>query len=156
MAETMNYDRSPIPPTKHGGPAGERNPDRGIDDADGQMTYQSAGASGHVEIMLPSLPGSPRETETLHARDFGQHVISRIERSMTRQVYMTTGPQQSPAQVLAHYAAVAKGAGLMDRTASRRMAELAKEFEAAPERDEFYRSTVKPYLGSLSPERRKK
>jgi hypothetical protein len=158
MSEPMiDYGKSPIPPARPGGLACERHPDRGIDvDADGRMTHQSGAASGHVEIMVPSLPGSPRETETLHARDFGQHVIGKIESSMKRQGYMTTGPQQDPAETLAHYVAVAQGAGLVDKTTQRRLAELAKGFEAAPEPDEFYRGTVKPFLGSLSPGRRQR
>jgi hypothetical protein len=125
----------------------------GVDER-GALQYRSAAATGHVEIMVPSLPGSPRETETLHARDFGQHVIGKIEASMNRQGYLTTGPQQGPAEVFKHYAAVAKGASLMDSAAIGRMEEIAAEFAKEPEQEAYWKMVAKPYLGGLSPKRR--
>src|ERR1700761_3486614 len=98
MAEMIEYNRSPSPPEKPGGTAVERNSDLsiGVDDR-GRLAYASASASGHIEVELPSLPGSPNAVERLHARDFGPHVVSRIEASMSRQGYLRSGPQQSPA-----------------------------------------------------------
>ena len=125
----------------------------GVDDR-GRMNYASAAESGHVEIMVPSLPGSPRETETLHARGFGQHVIGKIEASMNRQGYMTTGPQQGPAEVFKHYAAVSRGASLMDEGTLKRMETLAQDFEREPEQEEFFNQVIRPYLHSLTPKRR--
>ena len=126
----------------------------GVDER-GALQYRSAAATGHVPIMVPSLPGSPRETETLHARDFGQHVISRIEASMNRQGYMTTGPQQDAVGTLRHYLAVAKGSQLLDAGALKRGNTLADELEREGDREEYFRQVVKPWLGSLTPARRR-
>ncbi len=132
----------------------EGNSAIGVDDR-GQLNYASAAESGHVEIELPALPGAPNETERLLAKDFGQHVIGKIEASFNRQGYLTSGAQQTPPQVFRHYCAVARGAGLMDAGAIRRMEGLAKEFEEAGEDErEFFRRVVKDYLGALSPKRR--
>jgi hypothetical protein len=153
--EMMSYTKSPIPAAKPGGPAAERNPDRAIDtDAQGNLQYRTGAASGHVEIELPSLPGSSNPTERLHARDFGEQVIAKIESSLKRQPYMKSGAQQSPAQVFAHYVAVARGSGLMDEGALKRAESLAQDFEREPDQAEFYSMVVKNWLGSLSPKRR--
>ena len=126
----------------------------GVDER-GALQYRSAAATGHVPIMVPSLPGSPRETETLHARDFGQHVISRIEASMNRKGYMTTGPQQDAVGTLRHYLAVAKGSQLLDAGALKRGNTLADELEREGDREEYFRQVVKPWLGGLTPARRR-
>ena len=134
-----------------------KNPARGIGvDSNGKMNYSGAAESGHVEIMLPSLPGSPRETETLHARDFGQTVIGKIESRMKQQGYMTSGPQQDPPGIFAHYLAVARGSQLLDAEGLKRMATLAAEFQSEPDREEYYRQVIKPWLGSLTPTKRRK
>jgi hypothetical protein len=152
----LQYGNSPIPAKKSGAPAGERNPDRAIrTDERGQMNYDSAASTGHVSVMAPSLPGSPRETETLHVRDLGQHIIGRIESSMNRQGYITSGAQQSPATVFSHYIGVVKGLALLDAATIRRMEGLAREFhEAGEDEREFFQMVVKPYLGALTPKRR--
>ena len=69
---------------------------------------------------------------------------------------MSTGylRKQSPAQVFKHYAAVARGASLMDEAALKRMDDLASEFEKEPERDEYYKQVLRPWLHSLTPRRR--
>jgi hypothetical protein len=155
MAEMMNYDKSPVP-TGTRGISREVTPDRGISsDGHSGMSYESAAATGHLEIMVPSQPGSPRETETLHARDFGQHVIGKIESSMKRQGYMTTGPQQDAVGTLRHYLAVAKGSQLLDAGALKRGNTLADELEREGDREEYFRQVVKPWLGSLTPARRR-
>lgn len=82
-------------------------------DERGNWQYPSAAESGHTEIELPTLPGSPNAVERLHVRDFGVHVIGAIDRSMTRQGYMKSGPQQGPVEVFAHYCAVAEGTSLL-------------------------------------------
>jgi hypothetical protein len=123
-------------------------------DARGNWVYPSASESGHVEIELPALPGSPNAVERLHARDFGVHVAGKIESSMQRQPYLRSGPQQSPPQIFRHYTAVAKGAGLMDSGALKRMEQLASEFASEPDSREYFAQVVKPYLLSLSPKRR--
>jgi len=154
MTEMFAYDQSPIPSAKPGGPAIERNPDRAIGIDDGQTTYASAAASGHIEIELPALPGSPNPTERLHARDFGPHVVGQLESSLKRQPYMKSGPQQSPAGVLRHYVAVARGASLMDSATINRMESLAANFEKEPDQAEYFSQVVRPYLLSLTPKRR--
>jgi hypothetical protein len=126
----------------------------GVDDR-GALQYRSAAASGHIEIVVPSLSGSPNATERLHARDFGQHIIGKIESAMNRQGYMTSGPTQGPAEVFKHYAAVAKGAGLMDSAAIGRMEQIAAEFAKEPEQEAYWKMVAKPYLGALTPKRRK-
>jgi hypothetical protein len=157
MSQMMSYDKSPIPPEKSGGNASERNPDRSIRvDDRGGWQYDSASAEGFVETELPSLPGSPNATERLHVRDFGPHVIAKIEAAMQRQPYLTkAGPTQSPSQVFAHYTAVARGAKLMDAAAISRMEVLAKEFSQESEQSEYLSQVLRPYLLALSPARRR-
>ncbi len=60
-----------------------KNADHGIAvDDRGELAYSTASESGHVEVVLPSLPGSPNSEERLLAKDFGPHVASRIEASI--------------------------------------------------------------------------
>jgi hypothetical protein len=126
-------------------------------DARGNWQYPSGAESGHIEIMVPSLPGSPRATETLHARNLGQHIIGKIESAMSRQGYMTSGAQQSPAQVFQHYTAVAKGSKLVEADAISHMERLAREFagQKGEDRQKYLDTMVKPYLLSLTPKRRR-
>ena len=116
----------------------------------GGWEYPSGSSSSYVEIELPSLPGSINPTERLHMRDFGGHVVGKIESSMN------TGylRQQSPTQVFRHYVGCAEGASLLDSGTLGRMKELATEFESVPERDEYYKQVVRPWLHSLAPKRR--
>ena len=154
MSEPMiDYSNSPTPTGRFS--SREVTPDRGIGtDARGNLTYEHAAASGHVEVYLPSLPGSAFAQERLLVKDFGTFVAGKIGSSMTRQPYLTSGPQQDPAQTFRHYVACAKGASLMNADAIRRMETLAKEFAAEPDRAEFYSMVVRPYLLGLSPKRR--
>ncbi|MGB2676002.1 MAG: hypothetical protein WAN12_02855 [Candidatus Acidiferrum sp.] len=141
MSESLPYDGD--------------SPDRAITlDANGKMGYSGAADSGFVPITIPSLPGSPRETETLLMRDFGQHVIGKIESRMAMQGYMTSGALQDPPGILAHYLAVAKGGQLLDAGTLSRGEKLSKEFAAEGDRKEYFEMVVKPWLGSLSPKRR--
>ena len=156
MTEMMDYSKSPIPPGKPGGIAGERNPDRGIDvDDRGQMNYASAASSGHIEVELPSLPGSPNPTERMLARDFGPHVVGKIEAAQNRPGYLTTGATQTPAQTFRHYIAVAKGAGLVDAGTISRMEKMAAEFEKEPNQQDYFELVVKPFLHGLTPTKRR-
>jgi hypothetical protein len=123
-------------------------------DARGNWVYPDAAKSGHVEIEIPSLPGSPNATERMHARDFGQIVIGKIESAMNRQGYLTSGPQQDAVGTLRHYLAVGKGSQLLDAGALKRGNILADELEREGDREEYFREVVKPWLGSLSPKRR--
>lgn len=151
MAE-MNYDKSPAPKGRF---VSSIDPDHAItlDERD-KLNYASAASEGRVEIQIPAPPGSPRETETLHARDFGQHIITRIESAMSQQGYMRSGPQQDGPGVFAHYCAVARGAQLLDRSTLKNMQKLSDEYAAEADQAEFYSMVVKPWLGSLSPKRR--
>jgi len=157
MDELIEYGNSPIPPEKPGGFSRPRNPDRsiGVDDG-GQTTYASASATGYVEVELPSLPGSPNAVERLHARDFGPHVVGRIEASMNRPGYLRSGPQQNPAVVLAHYVATARGSKLLDERTLDYMGRLSKEFtgQKGESRQTYYTTMIRPYLLSLTPKRR--
>ncbi len=131
------------------------NSTRAIDvDDRGEMQYRSGAETGHVEITIPALPGSPNATERLHVRDFGIHVASKIEGRMNAQPYLKSGPQQSPHQIFRHYTAVMKGAGVMGVEEIGRMETLANEFEREPEKREYFRQVVKPYLIGLTPQRR--
>ncbi len=151
----MVYDKSPIPPAKAGAPPTERNPDRGIGvNEQGQLAYDSASASGHIPIEIPSLPGSPNATETLHARNFPEHIIGKMEAAFKKPNYLKSGAQQSPSQVFAHYCAVARGASLVDAATLKRMTEVSKEFSGEAEPEAYFREVLAPYLRSLSPERR--
>jgi hypothetical protein len=136
-------------------PHSEKDGDSAIGvDTSGRMNYASGAESGHVEVVLPSLPGSPNGEERLLAKDFGPHVASRIENSLNRQPYMRSGPQQTPAATFRHYLACAKGANLIEPSALKRGETLADEFSAEPEQAAFYSMVVRPWLHSLSPRRR--
>ena len=126
-------------------------------DERGTWAYPSLAQSGHVEIELPSLPGSIHATERLHARDFGPHVAGRIEASLRGNPYLRSGPQQSPAEVLGHYVATARGAKLLDGQTLDYMARLSKEFaaEKGEHRQTYFETMVRPFLIGLKPERRK-
>ena len=123
-------------------------------DSHGQMAFGTAAASGHIEIELPSLPGSPNGTERLHAKDFGPMVAGKIESAMSRNPYLKSGPQQGPAEVLAHYIAAAKGYSLMDAATLQRWERLADDFQREPEQAEFFNRVVRPSLLGLEPKRR--
>src|SRR5271157_3059347 len=112
-------------------------------------SYDDAAATGHVEIELPTLPGSPNPTERLHAREFGVHVAAKIESSMNQQPYLRDPRQNAPA-IFRHYIGAAKGSGLMDRAALARMEVLAGEFESEPEQREYFKQVIRPYLHSLT------
>jgi hypothetical protein len=123
-------------------------------DSHGALAYGTAAASGHIEIELPSLPGSPNGTERLHAKDFGPMVAGKIESAMSRNPYLKSGPQQGPAAVLEHYIATARGSGLMDQATLARWDKLAAEFRREPEQAEFFNRVVRPSLLGLEPKRR--
>src|SRR5271157_5381197 len=97
-------------------------------------SYDDAASSGHIEIELPTLPGSPNPTERLHVREFGAHVAGKIESFMNQPGYLSAPGQNAPA-IFRHYVGAAKGYGLMDRAAIGRMETLAREFESEPERE---------------------
>ena len=118
--------------------------------AQGNWIYPSGLAEGYEEIEVPSLPGSLNATERLHMRDFGGRVASKIESSM-KTGYLR---KQGPTEVLRHYAAVARGAELIDAPALERLDALSSEFEKEPERDEYYKQVVRPWLHSLKARRR--
>lgn len=124
-------------------------------DERGNWAYPSLAQSGHVEIELPSLPGSPRPTEQLHARDFGGHVASKIESSLRGNPYPKSGLQQNPAQTFNHYIAVARGSKLVDSGTINRMEALARQFDREPDQGAFFKRTIRPFLNGLKPERRK-
>lgn len=123
-------------------------------DARGQMTYPSAAESGHIEIELPSLKGSSNPTETLLAVNFGTHVAGKIASSLDRASYLKSGTQQDAAQVLRHYAAVARGSGLLDPATLKNLEVLAQEFASEPYQREYFEQVARPYLLSLTPKRR--
>jgi hypothetical protein len=149
------YDKSPLPPAKPGGLAGERNPDLLIGtDADGRITYNSGAASGHTEVVLPALPGSPHSEERLLVKDFGVHVAGKIESALTQNPYLRSGSQLSPTATFRHYVGAAKGCQLLDDAAIQRMETLAKEFEEEPEQRGYFNEMLKGYLLSLTPRRR--
>ena len=117
----------------------------------GGWSYDDAAETGHVEIELPALPGSPNPVERMHARQFGPFVAGKVASALTAQPYLR---QQSPAATFWHYVGAAKGSGLMDRAAIGRMETLAKEFEAEPEQQEYFKQVIRPWLHSLTPKRR--
>ncbi|HKM79932.1 MAG TPA: hypothetical protein VJY15_03095 [Candidatus Acidoferrum sp.] len=123
-------------------------------DARGNWVYPSGAESGHVELELPSLPGSPNSVERLLAKDVGAHVAGKIESSFSRQPYLQTGVTQSPDRIFRHYLGVVKGAHLVDSGTLTRMETLAREFEGESEQQEYFQQVLKPYLYSLSPKRR--
>lgn len=142
MSEGIDYSKTKEQSESH---------DIGVDERG--WVYPSMAAVGLVGVELPTLPGSLTEVERLHARDFGQHVIAKIESQMNRG-YIRVGPQQSAPEVFAHYIAVAKGASLLDAATLERGKSLAAEFKSETDQQEFYSQVVKPWLGSLSPKRR--
>jgi hypothetical protein len=118
--------------------------------------YPSLAASGHVEVELPSLSGSPNATERLHARDFGGHVASKIECSLRGNPYPKSGTQQNPVQTFNHYIAVARGSKLLDIGSINRMEALARQLDKAADQREFFSRTIRPFLNGLKPERRQR
>jgi hypothetical protein len=136
-------------------PHSEKDGDSAIGVENGRMQYGSAAASGHTEIILPALPGSPTSEERLLARDFGPHVCSRIESAMKRNPYLKSGAMQSGPQVFAHYVACAKGANLLEPGALGRAQKLAKEFSEEGDQREYYQQVILPWLHSLTSEKRK-
>src|SRR5271166_1752288 len=72
----------------------------------GGWEYPSSASSGYVEIEIPTPPGSINPTERLHLRDFGPHLVGKLESSMNTS-YLR---KHSPTQVFRHYAACARGA----------------------------------------------
>jgi len=119
----------------------------------GSWAYPSLAASGHVEVEVPSLPGSPRPTEMLHVKDFGRHVAGAVERSLKGNPYPKSGPKQSPAEVLGHYVGTARGARLLDKGTLARLERLGKEFagERGEDRQKYFETMIRPYLISLTP-----
>lgn len=117
-------------------------------DQEGNWQYPTSARTGYVEVELPSLGINP--TERLLVRDFGPHVAAKLETAMN------TGylRKHSPAQVLRHYVGCAQGAQLMDEQALKRFDTLASEFEAEPEKQQFFEMVVRPYLLTLTPRRR--
>jgi len=73
---------------------------------------------------------------------------------MSKQGYLKSGPQQNGPQVLAHYVAVAKGAGLLDAGALKNAETLSKEFSSEPSQQEYFEQVIRPWCLSLSPEKR--
>jgi hypothetical protein len=138
----MSYDLSAFDP----------KPDNAIGvDANGDRTFGFLSANGLVEIEVPTPAGSQHPTERMHAKDFGAHVVRKIESAF--------GPdyldqKQDPVQNLHHYVGVVKGLQLMDRGTIRRLDELAGKFEKATDKREFFASEVKPFLHNLDPKRR--
>ena len=124
-----------------------------VDESGDNWQYPSAASSGHIEVELPTLPGSLNPTERLHVRDFGAHVAKEVERSLTNP-YPVSSPRKSATATLRHYLGAAQGAGLMDEQALKRMENLATEFELEPEKQQFFEEVVKPYLLTLAPKRR--
>jgi len=119
-------------------------------DEQGNWVYPSGAAEGYEEIEIPSLPESLNASESLHMQDFGPHVASKIESSM-KTGYLR---KQGPVEVLKHYTAMVKELKLMDEGALKRLEGLASDFEKEPEREEFFKQVVRPYLHSLTPKRR--
>jgi hypothetical protein len=119
----------------------------------GDWQYPSAAQEGYTEIELPTPPGSINPTERLHMRDFGSHLIEQLDTSM-RASYLKAGPQQGPVATFRHYIGCAEGAQLMDEGALKRMKDLANDFAAEPEKQEYFNQVVRPYLLTLVPKRR--
>lgn len=123
--------------------------------ADGKsLEYRGAAEEGFTEVELPSLPGSPNAVERLHARDFGAHVIARVESAMSGNRYLKSGPQLTATQVFRHFIGGAQGVGLVDSRTARHFEELAEAFEDKGGSREFFEEVLKPYLFNLSPTRR--
>lgn len=124
-------------------------------DKQGKWQYPSAAASGHVEIVLPSLPGSPNAEERMLAKDFGATVGGHIKNAMNPSLgYLRSGPQANGPEVLAHYIASARGASLLNAGAVKSGEKLVEEFAAAEDQADYFKMVVKPWLHGLTPTRR--
>lgn len=133
----------------------EVDPSQRLDKLDGRGNWIYPSNDGFEEIVMPSLPGSPTSEERMHLRDFGQHVIGKLEASFSRQPYLKSGATQSPQQVFRHFVASARGAQLADAATLAHMDNLGKEFDRADNPREFFASKVRPYLLGLEPRARK-
>jgi hypothetical protein len=131
----------------------EKDPNNVINvDADGSRSYGFLSSNGLVEIEVPLPKGSQYPSKRMHARDFGAHVVRKIESAFGPD-YL--GEKQNPVQSLHHYIGVVKGLELIDQRTIRRLDELAGKFEKATDKREFFASAVKPFLFNLAPQRRK-
>jgi len=123
------------------------------EDGQGNFVYPYASARGYVQITIPAAHG-PNPTEQLLVRDFGTHVAKEVEQSLAPNPYPVASPRKSATVTFAHYVGCAEGASLMDAAGLKHMEAIAKEFEAAPDRQEYFTKILQPYLASLSPKQR--
>ena len=153
MTESMiSYDKSPVPKGRF---VSSIDPDHaiGVDDR-GQMTYASAAASGMVEIDVP-VPHGPRSVQRMHTRDFPATVVRYVEESLRPNPYPVASPMKSATETFHHFVGAAKGLSLLDDGALKRMEEIAAEFAKEPKQAEYFQTVVKPWLGALTPHRRR-
>ena len=152
--ESINYDKSPLPPEKPGGFARQRDSDHAINtDSQGSWTYPSAAAAGMVEIHVP-VPHGPHSEQRMHARDFPEAVIRYTGESLRPNPYPKSMPMKTAPETLWHFIGAARGLHLLDEPALKRMEQLAGEFEAKPDRQEYFDRVIVPYLRSMTPKRR--
>ena len=118
-------------------------------DARGNWVYPEQLSQGYEQVEIPSL-GGVTPTETLLLRDLGGHISNKIESAMSTS-YLS---KHSPAQVMQHYTSMIRELKLMDANALKRLEGIADEFEREPEREEYFKQVIRPYLHSLAPKRR--
>lgn len=125
-------------------------------DGQGRRQFDCLSQTGLVEIVLPSLQGSPNPTERLHAKDFGAHVVGKVTNAFDRVKfpYLKSGPQQSPAEIYRHYLGAAEGSALLNTSTLKQMKSLAAEFEEAADQRNYFEKTLRPYLHNLAPRQR--
>lgn len=122
-------------------------------DERGNWQYPSAAVTGHVEIVVP-VPHGPFPEQRMHARDFPATVVRYVGEALKPNPYPVASPMKSPTETFRHFVGAARGLSLMDEGALKRMEQVAREFEAEPEREAYFEQVIKPYMMSMTPKRR--
>ena len=124
----------------------------GVDDR-GRMTYATAAAEGRVEIVIP-VPHGPYPQQRMHARDFPATVVRFVGEALKPNPYPVASPMRSATETLRHFVGASRGLSLLDEGAQKRMEQVAKEFEAEPNQQEYFERVLKPYMLSMVPRQR--
>ena len=97
--------------------------------------------------MRPHGANQPDACERIQARNFGPHVIAKVERE-----FQYRGPIAASA-TLAHYA-VHGESSVLDSHAGGRMRSMADAMPKASDPEKYFRETVTPFLRELTPSAR--
>lgn len=147
------YSRS-----SHPAPDGGR-PDQGpvTADSQGNWSYPSAVHAGMVRVEIPLKNPEPfKQTESILACNFGQHVTRKVESEFQKLKglqYRGFKPSD-PATTFAHYTGAAKGLGLLDEKTISQMERLSRRLAEASDPERLFSESIRPFLINLRSGRR--